>query len=426
MKFKKRLGLAFGMLKNAKLRSWLTIIGIVIAVASVTMILSFGEGIKTEVNNKVGGSGAKTLELYPGWSEEGSTHITINDYEELEQLPEVSSLLKVISTYSKITYLDIENSKNIKGFDLENFDDFKSTYKLKEGEWIEDGVTGKLMVSFDYLNRSFGDDDKPELYDYLEIYGEQYQIIGIFESGGMFDFSGDEIITSYQDVVDIMKLEENLRIDEEESSMYYELNLPAGVNEDDVYEQIKIKVNPDIEFNKAKTAIEERLIETRNSDREDKNFWLSSKDAMLNELNKIVNIVTWVLVGFASISILVGSVGIANTMFTSVLEKTKEIGIMKSIGAKDKDIRSIFILNSGLLGLAGGIIGILIGMGLALIAGVVIIHYAQIDDISLWNLISFKVIFGSLLFSMLIGMASGFLPAKNAARMKPVDALRFE
>jgi len=426
MKFSKKLKLAFGMLRNAKLRSWLTVIGIVIAVSSVTMILSFGAGIKTEVNNKVGSSGAKVLELYGGWSEDGNNLITLNDYNELAKLSEVESMLRSNSVYPKIIFNDIEINKQIKGFDLENFDDFKDSYNLIDGYWLEKDDVGKILISKDFLNQTFEEDYKPEIGDYFEIYGEQYQISGIFETKGLFNFGGADIIGSFDDVLDIKKAQKSQSSQDGNNDFESDLDLPPGITEDDVYDNIKIKLKPSVDFETAKKNIEERLFEFRNSDREKQNFWLQSKDSILKELNTVINVVTWVLVGFASISILVGSVGIANTMFTSVLEKTKEIGIMKSIGAKNSDIRHIFLLNSGLLGLAGGIIGVVIGMFFAFIGGFAVIHFAKIEGINFISLISFKVIFGALVFSILIGMASGFFPAKNASKMTPVDALRFE
>jgi len=112
-------------------------------------------------------------------------------------------------------------------------------------------------------------------------------------------------------------------------------------------------------------------------------------------------------------------------MFTSVLEKTKEIGIMKAIGAKNKDILLIFLFNSGFLGLAGGLIGVIIGLLLALLGGYAIISATGVTGISVLSVVSFKIIFWALFFSMMIGMFSGLVPARNASKLKPVDALRY-
>ena len=131
-----------------------------------------------------------------------------------------------------------------------------------------------------------------------------------------------------------------------------------------------------------------------------------------------------VLIGIAAISLLVGGIGIANTMYTAVVERTKEIGIMKSIGAQNKDILLIFVIESGLLGLAGGAVGIAFGIGLSKL--VEYLAFAFLGTSLVKAFFPWYLIVGSLVFSFLIGTISGFFPAKQAASLKPVDALRYE
>ncbi len=137
----------------------------------------------------------------------------------------------------------------------------------------------------------------------------------------------------------------------------------------------------------------------------------------------ILNIIQIFLIGIAAISLVVGGIGIMNTMYTSVLERTKEIGIMKSIGAKNSDILIIFLIESGILGLIGGLIGIILGMSFSKLIelGAKLAGYGMIQ-------VSFPLllILGTLLFSFLIGTISGVLPARQASKLKPVDALRYE
>mgnify|MGYP000268169986 CR=1 FL=1 len=144
----------------------------------------------------------------------------------------------------------------------------------------------------------------------------------------------------------------------------------------------------------------------------------------IRDSSNIFNIVQAVLVGIASISLLVGGIGIMNTMYTAVLERTKEIGTMKAIGARNSHILLLFLIESGLLGLVGGIIGVMIGVGLAkgaeYGAGIVLgndLLRASLNPV---------IIFGALAFSFLIGSLSGIAPAYQASKLKPVDALRWE
>ena len=126
---------------------------------------------------------------------------------------------------------------------------------------------------------------------------------------------------------------------------------------------------------------------------------------------------------FASIAVIVGGIGIMNTMYTSVRERTKEIGILKAVGAKRSTITLIFLIESGLIGLVGGMGGMVFGLGLAkLIEAIGQVHPLFYIKASLSPSI---IIFG-MGFSFLIGCLSGFLPARNAANLKPVDALRYE
>ena len=138
----------------------------------------------------------------------------------------------------------------------------------------------------------------------------------------------------------------------------------------------------------------------------------------------MLSIVQAVLVGIAAISLLVGGIGIMNTMYTSVLERTREIGIMKSIGATQKDILTLFLLESGMLGLVGGLIGVLIGVGI----GEMVSYIARerLGSDLLQAQFGFWLVFGALLFSFLIGMISGFFPALAASKKQPVEALRYE
>ncbi|MCK4589887.1 MAG: ABC transporter permease, partial [Nanoarchaeota archaeon] len=123
------------------------------------------------------------------------------------------------------------------------------------------------------------------------------------------------------------------------------------------------------------------------------------------------------------ISLLVGGVGIMNTMYTSVLERTNEIGVMKAIGAQNKDILAIFLFESGFLGLMGGIIGVLIGVGI----GKLVEFGAAMQGLDILKAsFPWYLIVGALLFSFLVGAISGVAPARQASKMKPVEALRYE
>ncbi|HIE33536.1 MAG TPA: FtsX-like permease family protein [Candidatus Altiarchaeales archaeon] len=141
-------------------------------------------------------------------------------------------------------------------------------------------------------------------------------------------------------------------------------------------------------------------------------------------VNSILLVIQIVVIGIAAISLIVGGVGIMNSMYTSVLERTREIGVMKAIGARNSDIMLLFLIESGIIGLVGGIIGCLIGVGLA--KGVEFVATQELSTAILKASITPGLIIGALIFSFMVGCISGLLPAKGAAEMNPIDALRYE
>jgi len=154
----------------------------------------------------------------------------------------------------------------------------------------------------------------------------------------------------------------------------------------------------------------------------EKSVYVITSDQLLEQVNSIFGLITIFLVGIGSISIIVGGVGIMNAMVTSVVERTKEIGIMKALGASDLKILSIFILEAGFIGMIGGTIGIIIGYSLAILVAII---GAQ-SGFPLEAGITWQITLGSLAFSMALGMISGALPAYRAARLDPIEALRYD
>ena len=191
--------------------------------------------------------------------------------------------------------------------------------------------------------------------------------------------------------------------------------------------EIKIK-NVDL-IDETLEQIETRLMLTRAVNERTKDFTVSSVKALQETISDALGVMTLFLSAIAAISLLVGSVGIANTMFTTVLEKTKEIGIMKSVGARNSDILSIFLLNSGMIGLSGGIIGGIFGvLGSQLISAVFIRGMMMGGRASSGStvIVTPQIVLLVLGFSVLIGIISGVIPAYRASKMRPVDALRYE
>jgi putative ABC transport system permease protein len=167
--------------------------------------------------------------------------------------------------------------------------------------------------------------------------------------------------------------------------------------------------------------IKSRLRSYRNVKVDEEDFTVQTFQNMIESFKTVLNIVTIVLSGIAAISLIVGGIGIMTTMYTSVIERTRQIGIMKAIGARNENILMIFMFESGFLGLVGGMIGVVIGIIASILAEVLVKYY--IPEFTVY--LGFDLVLGALAFSFIVGCVSGFMPSYQAAHMKPVDALRY-
>ncbi len=192
--------------------------------------------------------------------------------------------------------------------------------------------------------------------------------------------------------------------------------------EEGVYDYIVVKAKSEDMVDELMEDIEDKLMISRHVIKEeDRDFSVTAAKSMAESVTEMTSSMTLFLGAIAAVSLLVGAVGIANTMFTSVLEKTKEIGTMKAIGAKNRDILMIFLFNSAMVGLVGGILGVILGwivsaglqtmMGGEMMSGGGVSPYLMIEG---------------LVLAVLIGVISGVVPAYRASKLKPVDALRYE
>ena len=189
-------------------------------------------------------------------------------------------------------------------------------------------------------------------------------------------------------------------------------------------QEIIVQINPGEDIKEVADRTEKKLMNFRDVTEKTKDFTILTPEELLASFASILSIVTGFLLGVAAISLLVGAIGITNTMYTSVLERTKEIGVMKAVGAKNSDILTIFLIESGLLGLTGGVIGVLLGMGIGKLIEYIAVHY--IETTLLRVVFPTYLILGCLAFAFLVGAISGTWPAYRASKIRPVDALRYE
>jgi putative ABC transport system permease protein len=396
--------LGLNNLKRRRLRSWLTMIGIFIGIAAVVALISLGQGLQDYIGEQFELLGAdKIIIQSKGMGPPGSAGPSlILTSEDLEVVEDVRGVEWAMGFLVKQGVAKVKDEIGI-GFavgaepdDLEIFDDL-GLLKIKDGRNLKKGDKYKVIVGYNHAYNDIW--ERPvQIGSTIEIEGVDFKVVGVIDKVGNPIDDGQIYMTK-----DILK--ELLDIENEES-------------------QIMAKVATGFDPKEVADTVERKLRQARGEKRDQETFNVQTSEQLLGTFQSIFSVVQGVLVGIAAISLLVGGVGIMNTMYTAVLERTKEIGTMKAIGAKNSHILLLFLLESGLLGLVGGLIGVGIGIGLA--KGAEAIAAAYIGSPLLQASMSPVIMIGALSFSFIIGTLSGILPAMQASKLKPADALRYE
>ena len=391
-------------IRKRRLRSWLTILGIIISIATIFVLIALSLGLQNAIQEQFRQLGTDKIFILqrgqlgaPGTG--GAAQLTTADVD----------IIKKVSGIKDITYATVGNAKVESGdqfryamaigFPLDAADIFEETgfYKPDEGRMIKKGDSGVVMLGSQYKYNNFF--KKPiGAGDKITINGNQFKVLTILQTVG--NPTDDKNI--YMSIED----------------------LKSTFNTGDRVDQMIAQIEPGQDIKSVASNVEKKLRKFRGLTEKTQDFSVQTPEELLSSFSTILNIITGFLFGIASISLLVGAVGIANTMFTSVIERTKEIGVMKAIGAKNSDILSIFVIESGLLGLLGGAIGILLGISIGKLVEYIAIH--QLETNLLQVATPIWLILSCLAFSFLVGALSGAFPAYRASRIKPVDALRYE
>ena len=401
---KEYFNIAFRNLKTRSLRSWLTIFGIVIGVFLIISLLSLSEGIKTTINQQLRSLGGEMIFVMPGDISNimamftSGTKLEKEDIETIERTRGVETVLTMSYQSLVARYKDEGKMAFISGLSWEKGIEIMEKFQgwsLKEGEWPTPGKR-EIIIGKQVETEIF---EKPvKVGSDIIIKGKRFKVDGILNSLG-----------SKQD----------------DSSLYLDLSLYQDLTGEKrgTAQMAMVKVRDGSDINKVAENIKENLMETRKrrvgTDVAD--FSLITSEKMGEIAGSIMAVIQFAIIAFASIAIIVGGIGIMNTMFTSVRERTGEIGIMKAIGAKNSAVLTIFLFEAGIIGFGGGIGGTILGAGLAK----AIEMYGQVHPLFYFSasVTPGLVIFG-LVFSFLVGCFSGFFPARQAARLKPVEALR--
>ena len=393
-------------LRNRKLRSWLTMIGIIIGITAVVSLISMGQGLKTAISLQFGDLGTDKLAVQAsgGFGPPGTAVVKPLTKDNLEKVKKVSGVK--IAAGRLIRPAKIEHDNHATFSYVGSMPDREARKLIQEaqnleaesGRLLKDSDKGKVMLGSNLGKEDAGLGKQVVVGSKILIEGKEFEVAGILKKLGSFIL--DNVVFMNED------------------DLREALNVPK-----DDYDVIVIQVQQNEDIAAVQQRVEKVMRNERNVKEGEEDFSVQTPQALLGQVTSTLFAVQLFVYIIAGISIIVGGIGIMNTMFTSVLERTKEIGIMKSIGARNSSVFSLFFIESGLIGSIGGIIGAVFGVLMAL--GLAYIGKSLLGSDLIRAEISPWLVIGSILGSFALGSLFGILPAIKAAKLNPVDALRY-
>lgn len=394
---------ALTALRSNLLRTLLTMLGIIIGIASVILIISLGEGATKSISDQISSFGTNLIAVVPDSPGQGPPQpvqsLTLEDAEALSDPELVQNISVVSATVSQGSQVNANSqtmNATIQGVS-EGYAIIQSL-ETSQGEFItkddEDSLSRVAVLGSEVVTELFGEGAEP-VGESIKIDNRSFRIIGVLAEKDSSGFSNPNAGV-YIPVTTAMKI---LLGQNHVGAVYAQAENPDLVNQ--TVEQI------------------EALLRDRHDivDGEDPDFQVRTSQDALTTLSSVTGLLTTLLAGIAAISLVVGGIGIMNIMLVTVTERTKEIGLLKAIGAKNQDILTQFLIEAVVLTLVGGGIGMALGLILAfIITSIVNIPF----------IISFTSIFLAVGVSSAVGVIFGYYPAQRAAKLSPIDALRYE
>jgi len=407
MNFVTIIGEALGALRMNRLRTGLTMLGMIIGVAAVVLMLSIGQGAQTKINQSIETMGSNLFIVVPGATSSGGFSfgsgsvktLTINDAKAISELPSVSATGPVISSTAQLNFGAKNWSAAITGTTPDYFS--VGNWTIENGSIFSESdvrsATRVAVLGAMTAINLFGSVNP--VGKTIRITNRPFLVVGVLAAKGQSLSGRDQDDNVF---IPITTCERQITGSQFPGSIRY--MLVKGKSSEEM-ETAEIEIN--------------QLLRQRHriTDGMENDFTVRNLTAIADVATGTAKILSIVLGAIASISLLVGGIGIMNIMLVSVTERTREIGIRIAVGANQRDILTQFLLEAIMICFMGGMIGILLGIG-----GAWIISQA----IDMLVVITLNMILLAFLFASSVGIFFGFYPAKKAASLKPVDALRYE